>query len=128
MLWRGTSVGELYYPGTTIGDDCDNDGFSEATGDCNDHDAKVFPGAPQVCDGVNNNCSDPNWPVPPTNEEDHDGDGFGTCQGDCDDQNSSVYPGSPQFCDGVNNDCNDPSWPAVPANDADWDQRRFSRL
>ena len=24
---------------------------------------KVYPGAPQICDGVNNDCEDPLWPA-----------------------------------------------------------------
>lgn len=43
-------------------DDADNDGFRRcdpdpAKVDCDDHDAKVFPGAKEVCDGNDNDCS-----------------------------------------------------------------------
>jgi len=30
--------------------------------DCDDANDAVFPGAPEVCDGVNNDCADPSWP------------------------------------------------------------------
>ena len=34
-------------PNTT---DFDGDGFTENQGDCNDNDATVYPGAPEICD------------------------------------------------------------------------------
>ena len=39
----------------------------------------VYPGAPQLCDGKNNDCSAPGWPAVPGNEVDADGDGFRVC-------------------------------------------------
>jgi len=37
--------------------DADGDGFSECTGDCDDSELFVFPGAPEVCgDGLTNDC------------------------------------------------------------------------
>ena len=36
--------------------DNDGDGFSVSQGDCNDNNRSVFPGALEVCDGVDNNC------------------------------------------------------------------------
>jgi len=36
--------------------DADGDGFTPAEGDCNDSDPAVFPGAAEVCDGVDNDC------------------------------------------------------------------------
>lgn len=41
-------------------EDRDRDGFGIGTGclgaDCNDNDTSVFPGAPELCDGLDNNC------------------------------------------------------------------------
>ena len=36
--------------------DADNDGFTIQDGDCDDQEAGVYPGADEVCDGVDNNC------------------------------------------------------------------------
>lgn len=32
-------------------------GYSDKGNDCNDSDASVFPGAPDICDGIDNNCN-----------------------------------------------------------------------
>ena len=48
----------------------------------------MYPGAPQACDGKNNDCGDPGWSLPPANEADPtdaDSDGYpegcDTCAG-----------------------------------------------
>ncbi len=117
--------------------DMDGDGFGAVGGpgcpggsvsDCDDASPDVYPGAPQVCDGVNNDCSAPGWPaLTGTNEADADGDTFTTCSGDCDDSAAAIYPGAPQVCDGVNNDCSAPGWPALTGtNEADADGDTFT--
>jgi len=100
-------------------------GFAPLTGDCLDTNPAVYPAAPQLCDGLNNDCSDPSWPVAPANEANGDGDAFRICQGDCDDARNVVYPGAPQLCDGLNNDCLDGAWPTMPANETDQDGDGF---
>ena len=122
--------------------DADNDGFGDdatATpfcqapvnmitigGDCDDANNTVYPGAPEICDGLDNNCN---------GQEDEgltflnyyfdgDNDGYGignptvscspisgyaTQTGDCDDSNNTVYPGATdtegngidENCDGI---------------------------
>jgi hypothetical protein len=36
--------------------DNDGDGIRECEGDCNDSNVTVFPGAPEICDGLDNDC------------------------------------------------------------------------
>ena len=74
------------------GSDADGDHFA-AVCDCNDANPTVYPGATQLCDGINNNCSAPGWPAVPANEADADGDGVRICGGDCDDASPAAVPG-----------------------------------
>ena len=83
--------------------DDDQDGFTENEGDCDDANAAIFPGAPDVvCDGIDSNCLG-------DNEDDQDGDGVTACDGDdpfdCDDEDASVFPGNDEECDEVDHDC-----------------------
>ncbi|MEK7425357.1 MAG: putative metal-binding motif-containing protein, partial [Actinomycetota bacterium] len=72
--------------------DNDGDGFDGCVDDCNDLRFAVRPGAPEVCDGVLNDCSNPFWPdVTRTIESDDDFDGFSECQGDCNDADPSMW-------------------------------------
>lgn len=87
------------------GQDNDGDGY-ECSIDCDDYNADVFPGAPQICDGKNNDCDDPSWDALPDSELDQDQDRYMPCEGDCDDFNWRVYPGAEEACDMLDNNCN----------------------
>src|SRR6185295_4962782 len=39
------------------------DGYSALGGDCDDANGAVYPGALELCDGLRNNCSAPDWPA-----------------------------------------------------------------
>lgn len=125
LRWNGSQYGilwsderdtnfEIYF--ATVACNCidgDGDGTTICQ-DCDDADPRVFPGAPQTCDGLNNDCSHASWPsVVGTNELDDDDDGVSECENDCADSNPDTWPGAPQICDGHNNDCSDPSWPST---------------
>ena len=57
-----------------LAQDADGDGFS-AKSDCNDGDPTVYPRAPELCDGQDNDCDG----VVPSDELDNDGDGYVVC-------------------------------------------------
>ena len=104
--------------------DADGDGFP-AEVDCDDDDPAVNPGADEVCDGADNDCTgeaDEVWAVDaPFWYADFDRDGFGVTvyttracavpegyaavDGDCDDFDAAVVPGATEVCDGIDNDC-----------------------
>ncbi len=95
-------------------------------GDCNDDNVETFPGAPEVCNAVDDNCDgeadeglEPGlyWPDP-------DGDGYAEagetpeflCNdtpgyanevGDCAPDDPNVYPGAPELDNGEDDDCDD---------------------
>ena len=102
-------MGDFGSPGalnTTCCPDGDGDGFLDAAcgfDDCDDQDPAVFPGAEEICDGIDNDCDE-------TTEEfvDLDGDGFALCDGDCDEYDDRIHPDAEEICDGEDdNDCDD---------------------
>lgn len=105
-------------------------GYASLSGDCNDADKDIHPGADEGCEGNDDNCDgvpDPNtmstWYV------DGDHDTFGSepvaactqpsgtvpISGDCNDGNALVYPGAQEICDQIDNDCDGTT------DDACWD-------
>ena len=82
-------------------DDSDNDGAVDSCGDCDPNDPTTFPGAPELCNGGDNDCDG----AVPVDESDGDGDAVPPCGGDCDDADPGIFPGAVEICDGINNDC-----------------------
>mgnify|MGYP002633951880 CR=1 FL=1 len=102
--------------------DLDGDGFSPSEGDCDDGHPGVWPGAPELCNGLDDDC-DPSTledegPEAVTWRVDADGDGWAGedtrlgCDppavaplGDCNDGDAAVSPSAVESCDGIDNDC-----------------------
>jgi len=102
--------------------------YAARAGDCDDYDAAVFPGAPELCNQLDDNCDgkiDENveavelWP-------DADGDGYydarsekvgepkmgcdgskgwAALPGDCQPMNAAVNPRAEEICNGFDDDC-----------------------
>ncbi len=118
--------------------DADGDGYGDASSsttacsqptgyvadgtDCDDTDSTVYPGATELCDGLDNDCdgtvdeaAGSTWYL------DADGDGYGDASSsttacsaptgyvaddtDCDDTDAAVYPGAAEYCNGYDDDC-----------------------
>ena len=122
--------------GDGFGDDstgvvvCDpGSGYAKTGGDCDDSQVEVYPGALEVCDGMDNSCNglvdDADPQLDPAQATplfvDTDGDGFGSgsstpgCEapsgfvsvdGDCDDGDDAVNPGETELSyNGIDDDC-----------------------
>jgi hypothetical protein len=84
--------------------DIDGDGWSEADGDCEDHNVATWPGATEITDGADNDCDglidEGTWLF------DDDEDGWSEREGDCDDGDPERNPGAEEGgADGVDHDC-----------------------
>ena len=99
--------------------------YSAKSGDCNDNDPAIYPGAKEVCDGKDNNCDgqvDEGLPFTAyCTDADGDGHGvsgkatmmacgvskgWGLCDNDCNDNDPKVYPGAVELCNNRDDNCN----------------------
>ncbi|MCP4869250.1 MAG: hypothetical protein GY898_11090 [Proteobacteria bacterium] len=110
--------------------DLDGDGFDAGPDDCDDADASIYTGAPELCDLVDSDCdgdlvdgeTDTDGDgTPDCVDTDVDGDGFDAGPDDCDDTDPSVYASAPELCDLVDSDCDGSIVDEFPDFDGDGD-------
>ncbi len=103
-------------------------GYIAMSGDCNDGDASIHPGATEVCNGADDNCNmmTDEGLAQSTFYKDNDADGFGSMASgtkmacnlaqagagyvadntDCNDAMVAVHPGAAEVCNGLDENCN----------------------
>jgi hypothetical protein len=102
--------------------DADADGFDsvdQGGTDCDDDNASIFPGAAEVCDGLDQDCD--TVIDEDTVCTDDDEDGYSENEGDCDDGNPATYPRAPELEDGEDNNCDGVADEGTNAYDDDGD-------
>ena len=102
VTWYADSDGDSYgNPNSST--TCERSNVSDVlnNSDCDDSENTVFPSAPELCDGLANDC---NVGIP-SNEVDNDGDGYVECLIDSGGWDGSSITGG--------DDCNDSQWSQV---------------
>ena len=110
-------------PNESISSCKEADGYVTDNTDCDDYDCTSYPGAPELCDWLDNNC---NGEIDEglnyiTYYLDNDNDGYGDSNyqrtdctqpnsyvpqaGDCNDNDPDINPSSSEICDGLDNNC-----------------------
>jgi hypothetical protein len=101
----------------------ERDGWAATTGDCNENNRAIFPGAEEVCNDLDDDCNsevdEGTTQRPLFLDADGDGigvppelmsgcappDGFSAEDDDCDDSDATRFPAAEEVCDSKDNDC-----------------------
>jgi len=139
LSWYADSDSDGYGDASTTMVQCTQpSGYVADASDCDDGDAAVYPGATELCDGVDQDCDgdvDEGATGTTPYYADTDGDGYGdaadvdySCvagsgyvadNSDCDDGDAAVNPAAAEICNGIDDDCDgttdvgatdEPSW------------------
>jgi predicted glutamine amidotransferase len=118
------SPAQAYIPPVCVDADGDGYGANCALGvDCDDNNSAVHPGAPETCNGIDDNCnSQVDEGVMTTFFQDADLDSFGnsaasqqscskplgyvTDNTDCNDADTNIRPGATETCNTIDDNCN----------------------
>ena len=112
------------------GDACDSDDDDDKSADqddCAPLNPSIFPGATEICNGIDENCNmliDEGFTDTDADglkncvDNDDDNDGFHD-QEDCLPLDPAVFPGAAELCDGLDNNCNGQTDEGFPDSDGD---------
>ncbi len=98
--------------------DHDGDGYSSGTGDCDESDPSIHPGAVETWyDGIDQDCNE-------LSDYDSDLDGHDSdlylAGTDCDDNDATISPDADEICDGIDNDCDGDTDPDDSIDALNW--------
>jgi hypothetical protein len=123
--WYADSDEDGFGDSETTTTACDApEGYIADASDCDDDAASTYPGAQELCDGVDSDCDaqvDEDAADASAFYADGDGDGYGdpddttaACDApegytadstDCDDDIAAIYPGAEEICNSLDDDC-----------------------
>lgn len=139
--WYQDSDGDGYGLSTSTQVTCNApSGYTAQSGDCDDTDGDINPGASESCDGVDNDCDGETDESGASGETlwylDDDGDGYGVSatslsacaqpEGyaalteDCDDTNGAISPGATEVCNTIDDNCDGETDEAGAADEPTW--------
>ncbi len=116
-------------------------GFADASGDCDDANDEVFPGAVEVCNEVDDDCNGTTDGTDAQGQlvwyQDTDKDTYGATSpaqqactrpnqssvlrpGDCNDADATIFPGAAERCDDVDRDCSGDPYGPNPTDGIVW--------